>query len=81
MNKESREPSPARRPARKSGLAARPHRDDLALSIAPPRPGSGSNRQIAGTIESLPTLRDENKAKHESETTCVRLSFPTFIPI
>jgi hypothetical protein len=40
MSNESREPSPARRQARKKEQTDRAQRDDLVLSKAVPRPGS-----------------------------------------
>jgi hypothetical protein len=63
MSKESREADPARRPARKSGQADRPQREDLALSKLLLGPAPAPNAKLPTAIESLPTLSDESKAK------------------
>jgi hypothetical protein len=63
MCKESREPSPARRPARKSGQADRAQHDDLTLSKLLLGPAPAPNAKLRRAIESLPPLRDEKKAK------------------
>jgi hypothetical protein len=63
MSKESREPTSASRQARNSGEADSAQRDDLALSKLLLGPAPAPNAKMRRAIESLPPLRDENKAK------------------
>jgi hypothetical protein len=63
MSKESREPSPARRQARKRGRTDHAKRDDLVLSKLLLGPAPASNAKLRRASKSLPPLRDENKAK------------------
>jgi len=63
MSRESREPGPARRQARKSGQADRAQREDLALSKLLLGPAPARNPKLRTAIASLPPLRDEKKVK------------------
>ena len=63
MSKESRDPGPARRQARKSGQADRAQREDLALSKLLLGPAPALNPKLRSAIALLPPLRDEKKAK------------------
>lgn len=62
-SKESREPSPTQRPARKSGQANRAQRDDLASLKLSRDPAAEPNAKSRKATKPLPPLRDENKAQ------------------
>lgn len=63
MSKESREPSPARYLARKSGQNDHAQRDDLALSKLLLGPAPAPNAKLRKAIASHPPPRGGRKAK------------------
>lgn len=67
MSKESREPSPARRQARKSGQVEHAQRDDLALSKLLLGPAPAPNAKLRKAIASLRPSRGGRKAKTTRE--------------
>jgi hypothetical protein len=62
-SKESRKPSPVRRPARKSGPTDRAQRGDVPSSKFVLGPAPDPDAKSPSATKSLPSFRDKNKAK------------------